>query len=596
MGRFTLKNYTEYSNKVVETILNNDGEDSLINADYLVTNNGDKHETYFLNKDSLRLESSNVIASKLKIVEKPVILYPVPGIWDKLGLIIVNKTTLMTNYNGDITNCQIQISDNDDFNNLLFDLTFIADPESEFKTIISGITPNAPYYIRARYHLRTESGTKHYSEWSISVHTTDTGLPNYMSGPALSTTEDVNNFPLGGEIIATGNCSGANKINWQVLDSGNNVIYSTTSDDCVNNTFEVTGDIFTSGNSYTVRARIIDVLFLTYWEEINITIEEKLLDELNIEITSMPVSLAKHRQSSIENNIVITGGIKPDGNLNTNAYIYFNDFNLWTSVMGLLNPVHSHGQISYKDKVYIFGGNNNNGPVPFVQIYDLVSNSWTNGTLMPIPLFNFSITRQGPNVIITGGITNISGTVVPEISNKTLIYNLESDSWTYGSELINAVFSHLQLNGEDGEVIIGGGKNTPDSTTNEFYSVRYGIENSVPSLIGTFIHKFSNPIIGLDKGNNGVILSHIKDIGTSTPIESVVNLVYAVKYINGNLSFEIANNSLTDYTMFAAATPVIKNDAVNYNQINIITGGYVKFNDDSINMSQLDMSNRVLTY
>jgi Kelch motif len=83
-------------------------------------------------------------------------------------------------------------------------------------------------------------------------------------------------------------------------------------------------------------------------------------------------------------------------------------------------PKGSVGQCClYNYKVYIFGGYNSDGPIRDVEIFDTLTEVWTNGTELPLALYNASCTAFGDFIFVAG--YNIDKCYKYNVKNNILI-------------------------------------------------------------------------------------------------------------------------------------------------------------------------------
>ena len=113
--------------------------------------------------------------------------------------------------------------------------------------------------------------------------------------------------------------------------------------------------------------------------------------------------------------------------------IYHEDSNHWEKAkINMLTERHSHGAISHKDKVFVFGGMRYSNRLNSVEVFE-------NGyfTILMLPMnearSHFGCCKVGNKVYIVGGNTgSLNG-----MTNSVQIYDLDENVWEEGVNLPN---------------------------------------------------------------------------------------------------------------------------------------------------------------
>lgn len=108
--------------------------------------------------------------------------------------------------------------------------------------------------------------------------------------------------------------------------------------------------------------------------------------------------------------------------------------NVAANATGTYVPTSFSAVVSYNSKIYVLGGFNNEGTVVgTTQIYDIETNSWSNGDPMPNARANHSAVVIDGKIYVSRGTTgNYNATwTVAGAPAYTLIYNIASNSWSY---------------------------------------------------------------------------------------------------------------------------------------------------------------------
>ncbi|MBU2466124.1 MAG: T9SS type A sorting domain-containing protein, partial [Bacteroidetes bacterium] len=127
----------------------------------------------------------------------------------------------------------------------------------------------------------------------------------------------------------------------------------------------------------------------------------------------------------------------------------------WEEMAPIPVPKHNYATVVYNDKIYIFGGDTQNGNNAWVQtatveVYDPATNTWDTSISLPTVRFNPGIGLINHSIIITGGISGDGA--VTDVD----IFDLVSNSWSQGDSLPlkNVAMGSATLN--DKIYIIGG--------------------------------------------------------------------------------------------------------------------------------------------
>jgi N-acetylneuraminic acid mutarotase len=106
-------------------------------------------------------------------------------------------------------------------------------------------------------------------------------------------------------------------------------------------------------------------------------------------------------------------------------------------------------------KIYVFGGGNDNigsKILSTVEIYDPSTDTWTQGTDMPIPRLLLSSCAVNGLIYVMGGVDNKDN-----IFSTVEIYDPKNDKWIEGENMPTARISARSYPVLDGKIYIIGG-------------------------------------------------------------------------------------------------------------------------------------------
>ena len=175
------------------------------------------------------------------------------------------------------------------------------------------------------------------------------------------------------------------------------------------------------------------------------------------ELEPMSISAVGVAAACYQGDIYVAGGASLF--IYNRLAIYHIATNIWTFGPPLPQPVFFASIGIWDDKLFLVGGAIDGDPWPstdLVQIYDLVSDSWsdTPGTPMPYPAFGAGYVQTGPYLWVVGGG---SGNYDYDNRDTTQRYNMATDTWDVQHDFtsqralfaLSATNSHLYAIGGD---------------------------------------------------------------------------------------------------------------------------------------------------
>lgn len=166
---------------------------------------------------------------------------------------------------------------------------------------------------------------------------------------------------------------------------------------------------------------------------------------------------------SIDDKVLIFGGIVADGSSINSVYEYDPVINLWSSKASIPNASGLSKSTCAKlnnGKILLFGGSQN-GSTPQsnkVYQYDIATNSWIILSDLPNALGREQMHATLMNdsiILLTGGISTISSAL--EYPTTNYLYNTNTNTFTPAGNLPIGVINHTSTLLSNGEVLITGG-------------------------------------------------------------------------------------------------------------------------------------------
>jgi hypothetical protein len=141
--------------------------------------------------------------------------------------------------------------------------------------------------------------------------------------------------------------------------------------------------------------------------------------------TPMPTPRGWFAIATYQSNIYIIGGRLSGTSYSINE-VYNPSNDSWKALKPMPSNVSDIDANVIDGKIYVLGTTN--------EVYDIEQDSWTEKTPMPYPVFAYESSIVNNNIYIIGGLDS-------SVSDKTQIYNPESDSWRIGSSPPFAVYN-----------------------------------------------------------------------------------------------------------------------------------------------------------
>ena len=156
--------------------------------------------------------------------------------------------------------------------------------------------------------------------------------------------------------------------------------------------------------------------------------------------TSMPTPRSELTACVLNDKIYLIGGKKYS---NTSPYynetglteIFDPSTNTWSTGSPLPTPVYGYASAVVDNKIHIIGGSMNSvsgtNAVNSNQVFDLQSGNWSLGARMP-SVETYGAAAATKNYMAPTLLYFMGGFFINTFSDKTQVYDLNNDSWTYG--------------------------------------------------------------------------------------------------------------------------------------------------------------------
>lgn len=156
----------------------------------------------------------------------------------------------------------------------------------------------------------------------------------------------------------------------------------------------------------------------------------------------MPGTRARHGAAVSGGLLYVVGGLV-DGVLPSASplWIYDPAADSWTTGASLPAVVHGAPLVAHGGRLYLIGGFRGTGSttvnIDSMWVYDIASDSWAPGPVMPTARGNPSAAVLGDQIHVIGGVgvSNNFGPVAPFIEHE--IYDIPSSGWITGTAVLN---------------------------------------------------------------------------------------------------------------------------------------------------------------
>lgn len=158
-------------------------------------------------------------------------------------------------------------------------------------------------------------------------------------------------------------------------------------------------------------------------------------------LAGMPAAKVGSSSAGVNGQLYVTGGGDP------NLYAYYSNLNSWTNRASFINPWCAYSAAaSISNKLYILGGckysdcspGQNGGTEPWVSVYDLLANSWSNAAPMNIARCQMAVGVISGKIYVAGGFfTDDNGVEI--FTDSLEEYDPASNVWTVKMAMPNPI-------------------------------------------------------------------------------------------------------------------------------------------------------------
>lgn len=159
----------------------------------------------------------------------------------------------------------------------------------------------------------------------------------------------------------------------------------------------------------------------------------KIYQSWETNVTSMPVLLDYSSTVLYKDYIYYIGGYdRTSETMKGTVQVYNTKTNTWSYGADMPTPRGYTKSVEYNGKIYCFGGTDSGlnsmsgNTLNTFEIYDIESNTWSDGGLMPEPKEKMGIEIYQDKILIIGGITDRTQLTY---STNINIYNLKTNTW-----------------------------------------------------------------------------------------------------------------------------------------------------------------------
>lgn len=153
-----------------------------------------------------------------------------------------------------------------------------------------------------------------------------------------------------------------------------------------------------------------------------------------ITTTTGPTARKNHTIVFNNNYVYVIGGIDASNNYLNEFWSYNKLSNTWFQKPNIPNSLANHKSILINNKIYVIGGENSNGLLGDMYIFDITANSWSTSTSLPNTSTrkDFGITEYNNKIYVYGGNgTSSNSTSNDSILNDLLVYDISSNAWSF---------------------------------------------------------------------------------------------------------------------------------------------------------------------
>jgi N-acetylneuraminic acid mutarotase len=201
---------------------------------------------------------------------------------------------------------------------------------------------------------------------------------------------------------------------------------------------------------------------------------------------SIPVAMSVYGSVTFEGKIYVFG-CDANGGL---TYLYDPSTDSWTQKTCMPTCRTGFSVVVCGDKIYCIGGTVGSGvetmPSTVNEVYDPSTDTWNTKASMPLNVTGVDANVVNGKIYVVGGLLPIEvWGVVPDISNATQIYDSETDTWIIATSQVPTPVYRYASSVVEGKIYVAGGSSSSETPTNTFqiYDVATDSWTYGPSLL-----------------------------------------------------------------------------------------------------------------
>lgn len=238
--------------------------------------------------------------------------------------------------------------------------------------------------------------------------------------------------------------------------------------------------------------------------------------------TYMPPLLSDSAASGFAETVIITGGrvgaVDRSEHVTDEVWSWNSVDYSWNALPPMPMPRENHVQSVIDETLIVAGGENDDGPVLVTLLYDIDSQTWRVGALLPRPSIEGAMA-------VWNGVAYLFGGRDTEALKSIFAYDPESDIWEAVGEMPIARYGLGVVSAKDGIHVLGGVGNSV-TERHDVFDPDEGVWSTAPELIPPRSH-FGTGLIGGDivvagggvnpRGDNETVFSLLELYRLPTP-------------------------------------------------------------------------------
>ncbi len=186
----------------------------------------------------------------------------------------------------------------------------------------------------------------------------------------------------------------------------------------------------------------------------------------------------------------LSGQINVTGHIGTNE-MYDPATDTWATKEPMPTARSSFGIAVVQNKIYVIGGETDEGYTIANEVYDPLTDTWETRTPMPTVRADLSANVVDGKIYLIGGTEIYGYGAWPRAINVTEVYDTQTDSWTTKTSIPTAVAGYASAVVDNKIYVIGSiGWGEPPSDINQIYNPEtdtWALGSSLPTVFTTAV-------------------------------------------------------------------------------------------------------------